>query len=100
MWNDVQEETGVRREGELKKYFWNEMLANGCRTERFEDTYLLEEGRCFARQKRVLSFDYIVVHPKLEGKKVYLSPSVSFMICVHILQGITVYFYTPSDSVD
>jgi len=39
MWNDVREETGVRREGELKKYFWNEMLANGCRTERFEDTY-------------------------------------------------------------
>jgi hypothetical protein len=38
--------------------------------------------------------------PKIGGKKVYLSPSVSFMICVHILQGITVYFYTPSDLAD
>jgi hypothetical protein len=39
MWSDVREETGVRREDELKEHFWNEMLANGCRTERFEDTY-------------------------------------------------------------
>ena len=61
---------------------------------------LLEEGRCFARQKRVLSSDCIVAHTNCRGNKVYLSPFVSFMICVHILQGITVYFYTPSDSVD
>jgi len=39
MWSDRREETGVRREQELKKYFWNELLANGCRTECSEDTY-------------------------------------------------------------
>jgi len=61
---------------------------------------LLEEGRCFARQKRVLSSDWIVADTKLEGIKVYLSYFVYFMICVHILKGITVYFYTSSDLVD
>jgi len=39
MWSDVREDTGARREEELKREFWNEMLANGCRTERFEDTH-------------------------------------------------------------
>jgi hypothetical protein len=39
MWGDVREEVGTRRESELKRDFWKEMLASGCRTERFEDTY-------------------------------------------------------------
>jgi len=39
MWSDVREEIGVRREHELKRDFWKDMLAHGCRTERFKDTY-------------------------------------------------------------
>jgi hypothetical protein len=39
----------------------------------------------------------VIAHMKLEGKKNLFVP---FMICVHILQGITFYFYTPSDLVD
>ncbi|KIM73928.1 hypothetical protein PILCRDRAFT_80568, partial [Piloderma croceum F 1598] len=39
MWNNVRQETGVRREEELKTSFWKGMVDNGCRTERFEETY-------------------------------------------------------------
>jgi hypothetical protein len=39
MWSNVRKETGVRREEELKTSFWKGMVANGCRTERFEETY-------------------------------------------------------------
>jgi chromosome condensin MukBEF ATPase and DNA-binding subunit MukB len=39
MWGDVQHEKGVRREEELKREFWKDMLANGCTTERFQDTF-------------------------------------------------------------
>jgi len=39
MWKKVSEKEGTDREEELKQKFWDEMLANGCRTERFEDTY-------------------------------------------------------------
>jgi hypothetical protein len=39
MWSEVKMESGVRREEELKRDFWHVMLAGGCRTERFEDTY-------------------------------------------------------------
>jgi hypothetical protein len=38
MWDDVYEPTGVRREQELRDEFWNGMLADGCRLERFENT--------------------------------------------------------------
>lgn len=38
MWSEVREEIGTRREGELKRTFWKEMLDVGCRTERFVDT--------------------------------------------------------------
>ncbi|KIM73936.1 hypothetical protein PILCRDRAFT_716465 [Piloderma croceum F 1598] len=39
MWSEVKKENGERREGELKRDFWKGMMADGCRTERFEDTY-------------------------------------------------------------
>jgi len=39
MWSEVQVETGGRREEELRASFWKDMVANGCRIERFEDTY-------------------------------------------------------------
>src|SRR5882672_4969397 len=39
MWKKVSEKEGTDREEELKQKFLDEMLANGCRTERFEDTY-------------------------------------------------------------
>ena len=32
-------ETGAKREEKLKATFWKSMVAKGCRTERFEDTY-------------------------------------------------------------
>jgi len=38
MWSEVSEQVGVRREQELKGHFWKEMLADGCRPKRFEDT--------------------------------------------------------------
>jgi len=38
MWKKVTEEEGIAREKELKSKFWNEMLADGCRIERFTDT--------------------------------------------------------------
>jgi hypothetical protein len=39
MWSDVRAEAGERREQELRKHYWKDMVAGGCRTERFEDTY-------------------------------------------------------------
>jgi hypothetical protein len=38
MWDEVWEATGVDREQELRAQFWNGMLANGCRLERFQNT--------------------------------------------------------------
>jgi hypothetical protein len=39
MWGIVGKEEGNEREAELKREFWREMMADGCRTERFENTY-------------------------------------------------------------
>ena len=39
MWDDIWESTGVDREQELREQFWNSMLADGCRLERFQNTY-------------------------------------------------------------
>jgi len=39
MWSKVGEEGGIRREDELKRVFWKEMVAGGCRVERFRDTH-------------------------------------------------------------
>jgi hypothetical protein len=38
MWGEVKKENGLRRESELKREFWKDMVAGGCRTDRFEDT--------------------------------------------------------------
>lgn len=39
MWGELNDPAvGERREKELKDSFWKEMLAHGCRTERFEGT--------------------------------------------------------------
>jgi hypothetical protein len=39
MWGEVRTENGERREKELKETFWKDLLDEGCRVERFEDTY-------------------------------------------------------------
>jgi predicted DNA binding CopG/RHH family protein len=39
MWDDVWETTGVDREQELRAQFWNSMLVDGCRLERFQNSY-------------------------------------------------------------
>jgi len=39
MWGEVKETTGDRREGELKRDFWNDLLAEGCKVQRFRDTF-------------------------------------------------------------
>jgi len=39
MWSEVKEKIGERREAELKRNYWKGMMADGCRTERFENTY-------------------------------------------------------------
>ena len=40
MWDELKDKnTGVQREKELKTDFWKGMLADGCRTERFDNTY-------------------------------------------------------------
>ena len=39
MWGEVPEESGARRENELEKVFWGDMVGNGCKTKRFEDTF-------------------------------------------------------------
>src|ERR1700733_2919024 len=38
-WSKVTVEEGAQREQELKTDFWNDMIADGCETARFEDTY-------------------------------------------------------------
>src|ERR1700692_2938193 len=38
MWNEAQQESGNRREAELKSEVWKNLL-NGCKIERFLDTY-------------------------------------------------------------
>jgi len=39
MWSDVHEGIGARREKELEKVFWGDMVGSGCKTKRFEDTF-------------------------------------------------------------
>ncbi|KIM78703.1 hypothetical protein PILCRDRAFT_824143 [Piloderma croceum F 1598] len=39
MWDLVEEQVGNGREQQLKKEFWKDMVADGCRTERFENTH-------------------------------------------------------------
>jgi hypothetical protein len=39
MWDLVEEEVGNGREQQLKKDFWKDMIADGCRTERFDNTH-------------------------------------------------------------
>jgi len=39
MWGEVKTEYGERREKELKDTFWKDLSDEGCRVERFEDTY-------------------------------------------------------------
>jgi hypothetical protein len=39
MWTKVTMEEGEVREGELKRKFWKDMMAGGCRIERFKDTH-------------------------------------------------------------
>lgn len=39
MWDEVREDAGVRRETELRETFWRDMIAHGCKTERFDRTY-------------------------------------------------------------
>ena len=38
MWGEVALDVGLRREEELKKNFWCDLIANGCRVARFEDS--------------------------------------------------------------
>jgi hypothetical protein len=38
MWGEVREANGIRREEELTRDFWKDMVADGCRIERFKDT--------------------------------------------------------------
>ena len=39
MWDEVGDAEGKEREELLKNDFWKDMMANGCKTERFENTY-------------------------------------------------------------
>jgi hypothetical protein len=39
MWDLVEEQVGNTREQQLKKDFWKDMVADGCRTERFDNTH-------------------------------------------------------------
>jgi len=38
MWSEVKQSRGEEREEELKRVFWAEMIRQGCRVERFQDT--------------------------------------------------------------
>jgi len=38
MWGEVDEETGSRREEELRERYWKTMITQGSRTARFEGT--------------------------------------------------------------
>jgi hypothetical protein len=39
MWSKVGRENGILWEEVLKKEVWDDMVVNGCKIERFEDTY-------------------------------------------------------------
>jgi hypothetical protein len=40
MWCELSSrEVGIRREEELKTGYWKDLVDNGCKTKRFEDTY-------------------------------------------------------------
>jgi len=39
MWSEVDEQTGMRREMELKTNFWKDMIDQGCRVMRLRDSY-------------------------------------------------------------
>jgi chromosome condensin MukBEF ATPase and DNA-binding subunit MukB len=39
MWSEVRLEAGIRKEEELKRTYWHDLLDGGCRTERFDNTY-------------------------------------------------------------
>jgi chromosome condensin MukBEF ATPase and DNA-binding subunit MukB len=39
MWSKVDQETAERRETDLKREYWKDMIRDGCRTERFKDSY-------------------------------------------------------------
>jgi hypothetical protein len=40
MWSELRmEEIGINREAELKECFLKDMVADGCRIERFKDTH-------------------------------------------------------------
>ncbi|KAH7905079.1 P-loop containing nucleoside triphosphate hydrolase protein, partial [Hygrophoropsis aurantiaca] len=39
MWNEIDNETGIRHEEQLKTLFWEPMMKYGCRTTRFSSTY-------------------------------------------------------------
>src|SRR5882762_770031 len=39
MWDVIKEERGAVREADLRKNFWMDMLAEGCSTARFDNTY-------------------------------------------------------------
>ncbi|KZP32047.1 hypothetical protein FIBSPDRAFT_1023769 [Athelia psychrophila] len=40
MWSETMPATGVRREKELKGTFWANMIKEGCKVQRFDDSYL------------------------------------------------------------
>lgn len=39
MWSETLPETGARREKELKRSFWDDMIKMGCTVQRFDDSY-------------------------------------------------------------
>jgi chromosome condensin MukBEF ATPase and DNA-binding subunit MukB len=39
MWGEVKPESAERREAELRREFWTDMVHDGCKTERFQDSY-------------------------------------------------------------
>jgi hypothetical protein len=39
MWGRVRGTEGEKREARLKSKYWADMIAQGCRVERFQDTY-------------------------------------------------------------
>jgi len=70
MWSEVQKAKGERREQELKRDFWKDMVADGCRTERFEDTYesawrIIGSLRERARAPVLLSHEIVDNHLRL-----------------------------------
>jgi hypothetical protein len=70
MWGEVQQAKGERREQELKRDFWKDMIADGCRTERFKDTYesawrIIGSLREKARAPVLLSHEIVDNHLRL-----------------------------------